>query len=258
MSQDEPGEASLSPVKMLGIALAVYLIWTLATYLLEGRVHLLISGDPVGRLAYAVIANILIGTVGALVVMNLFRRQGGIPREYFGFQPAKRTLFSLIGAFVLGLRVFTLQSQKTLDPVVVLNVFAQVFTTSTAEVLVVYALVGVAGAWMTRSLGNVPSGIVGIALASVLFGAYHIAHSPPFSTLSMILLLTFVGVVTGVFYFLVREIYATIVFHNFPALFGVMQNVDPAMFASPNTFLLGTMLITVVILVGTERYLLRR
>jgi membrane protease YdiL (CAAX protease family) len=142
--------------------------------------------------------------------------------------------------------------------VVVLNVFAQVFTTSTAEVLVVYALVGVAGAWMTRSLGNVPSGIVGIALASVLFGAYHIAHSPPFSTLSMILLLTFVGVVTGVFYFLVREIYATIVFHNFPALFGVMQNVDPAMFASPNTFLLGTMLITVVILVGTERYLLRR
>ncbi len=258
MSQDEAGEASLSPVKMLVIALAVYLIWTLVTYLLEGRVHLLISGDPIGRLAYAVIANILIGTVAALVVMSIFRKQGGIPREYFGFQPAKRTLVSIIGAFVLGLLIFVLQSPATLDPVVVLNVFAQVFTTSTAEVLVVYALVGVAGAWLTRSLGRIPSLIVGIALASVLFGAYHIAHSPPFNTLSMILLLTIVGVVTGVFFFVVREIYSTIVFHNFLALFGVMQNIDPAMFASPNTFLLGMMVVTVAVLVGTEQYLLRR
>ncbi len=60
-------------------------------YLLEGRVHLLISGDPVGRLAYAVVANLLIGTVFTLYVMSVFRRRGGIPREYFGFQPAKRT-----------------------------------------------------------------------------------------------------------------------------------------------------------------------
>lgn len=242
---------------MLGIALAVYLFWTLATYLLEGRVNLLISGDPVGRLTYAVIANLLIGTVLALYIMNLFWKSGGISREEFGFQPAKRTLVSLIGAFVLGLLIFVLQSPKSLDPVVVLNVFAQVFTTSTAEILVVYALVGVTGVCLTRSLGRIPSLIVGIALASVLFGAYHIAHSPPFNTLSLILLLTLIGVITGVFFFLVREIYSTIVFHNFLALFGVMQNADPANFQAPNALLLGMMVVTVAVLVVTEGYLFR-
>ncbi|MDN7024236.1 hypothetical protein FGU65_04915 [Methanoculleus sp. FWC-SCC1] len=258
MSRNGDGEGRLSPATMLGIALALYLLWTLATYLLEGRIHLLISGDPAARLTYAVVANLLIGTVAALGIMNVFRRRGGIPRQYFGFQPAGRTLVSIAGAFALGLLIFVLQSPVTLDPVVVLNVFAQVFTTSTAEVLVVYALVGAAGAWLTRSLGRIPSIIVGIALASVLFGAYHIAHSQPFNTLPLILLLTLVGVVTGVFYFLVREIYATIVFHNFLALFGVVQSIDPANFQAPNALLLGMMVVTVAVLVGTEQYLLRR
>ncbi|MDI6720727.1 MAG: hypothetical protein QMD46_14105, partial [Methanomicrobiales archaeon] len=120
-------------MQLLGIALGVYLLWTLATYLLEGRIHLLISGDPIGRLIYAVVANLLIGTVLALFVLGVFRSRGGIARSYLGFQPPRRTLLSILGAFVLGLLVFILQSPPTLDPIVVLNVFAQVFNTSTAE-----------------------------------------------------------------------------------------------------------------------------
>ena len=59
--------------------------------------------------------------------------------------------------------------------------------------------------------------------ASVLFGLYHFAHSSPFSTIPMVALLTGVGFVTSAFFFLSRDIYATIVLHNFLGVFGVVQ-----------------------------------
>ena len=59
--------------------------------------------------------------------------------------------------------------------------------------------------------------------ASVLFGLYHFAYSSPFSTIPMVALLTGVGFVTSAYFFLSRDIYATIVFHNFLGVFGVVQ-----------------------------------
>ena len=99
--------------------------------------------------------------------------------------------------------------------------------------------------------------IVGIVLAAILFGAYHIAHSPPFNTVSLILLLTVIGAITAVYFFLVREVYSTIVFHNFLALIGVIQNVNIANFQAPNPGLLGMMLVTLAVLVALDAYLIR-
>jgi hypothetical protein len=66
--------------------------------------------------------------------------------------------------------------------------------------------------------------VVGAALvASVLFGLYHFAHSAPFNTVEMVALLTVVGLVTSAFFFVARDVYATIVFHNFLGMFGVVQ-----------------------------------
>jgi membrane protease YdiL (CAAX protease family) len=257
MMKEERTPAVISPVNLFGIALAVYLIWTLATYLLEGRLNLLVTGDPIARLIYALVANILIGTVLVIVVVKQFRTRNGIPQEYFGFQPLKRTMVSVLAAFILGLVIFVVSAPRTLDPVIVLNVFAQVFTTSTAEILVVYVLAGVAGAWMVRSYGRALSILAGIVLASVLFGAYHLAHSPPFNTVSMILLLTFIGAITGVFFFPVREIYSTIIFHNFFALIGVMGNIDTANIQAPNVFLLVMMLVTTGVIAGMDLWLIR-
>lgn len=258
MARQERTPGTLSPAKALGIALGLYLVWTSATYLLEGRTNLLITGDPLGRLVYALVANLLIGTVLGLLAVRVFRREAGIPRDSLGFQPLARTLVSIAVAGVLGLLAFMLSAPGTLNPVVILNVFAQVFTTSTAEILVVYVLVGATGAHLVRSRGRVPSVLAGIVLAAVLFGVYHVAHSPPFNTASMVLLLTLVGAVTGVFFFTVRELYATIVFHNFLALFGVMRNVDVADYQAPNAALLGMMMLTIAVLVGLDLHLVRR
>ena len=63
---------------------------------------------------------------------------------------------------------------------------------------------------------------------SVLFGLYHIAHSPPFNTLSMIVFLTSVGVLTGFFFLVIGDLWATILFHNFLALHGVLTALEQA------------------------------
>lgn len=76
---------------------------------------------------------------------------------------------------------------------------------------------------MLRPRGRAVS-VVGAALvASVLFGLYHFAHSAPFNTVEMVALLTVVGLVTSAFFFVARDVYATIVFHNFLGMFGVVQ-----------------------------------
>jgi hypothetical protein len=258
MPQERRAPTPRSHSAIFGIALGVYLVWTAATYLLEGRIGLLISGDPSGRLVYALVANLLLGTVLVLFILSSFRRDREIPDEVYGFQSLRRTVISVIGAFALGAVIFILSSPKTLDPVVILNLFAQAINTSTAEVLVIYLLVGATVVWLLESRGRGISLLAGIMIAAVLFGVYHIAHSPPFNTAPVIMMLTLVGVVTAVFFLVVREVYATIVFHNFLALFGVIQNIDVANFQHPNLFLLGVLLVTLAVLIGLDLSLIRK
>lgn len=56
--------------KPILLSIFVYLIWLLATYMLEGRVSLLERVDPIGRMEYAVITNIFIGTVFGFTMLK--------------------------------------------------------------------------------------------------------------------------------------------------------------------------------------------
>lgn len=59
--------------------------------------------------------------------------------------------------------------------------------------------------------------------AAVLFGLYHVAHSPPFNSLRMVLLLSVVGLLTSALFFISRSVYGTIMLHNFLGPFGVID-----------------------------------
>jgi hypothetical protein len=49
--------------------------------------------------------------------------------------------------------------------------------------------------------------IVGAAVAIVLFGLYHFAHSPPFNQPNMVIILMYPSLLTSIVYFVVRDIY---------------------------------------------------
>ena len=78
--------------------------------------------------------------------------------------------------------------------------------------LIYLALVGAAAQVLLRRAGRATSIVLAAVLASALFGAYHYAHSTPFNTLQMVLLLAVVGLFTSAFFFVSRDIAGTIVF----------------------------------------------
>jgi hypothetical protein len=214
---------------MMRWSLGLYLLWTGATWLLEGRLLMLLRPDAVGaRVAYVVLANMLVGTLGALWVLRRSAFEGVLELEQAGFRTRRRIAVSLAAGTALGLGTYLLQGAPSLDPVVVLNGFCQTLTVSVAEVLVCWAVIGAGAEALLRPRGKATAVLVGAAVSSVLFGLYHLAHSPPFNTVHMVLLLTCVGLATSLFFFLARDVYGTIVFHNFLAVFGVVQALAAA------------------------------
>ena len=266
-SRDSWGVSTLRRLSPLGktvVAMGVYVIWTAITWLLEGRIRTLLRPEATAdRILYTGIANLLVGTILALWLVREFVATGFSTRERLGFRSPGRTLAAVLLAGVLGSVLYVVQRPPSTDPVVVLNAFAQVLPVSIAEIVVCWVIVGgsVLALLGERGTNEYLSNAIAIAVSSVLFGAYHLAHSPPFNTPEMIGLLTGVGVVTSLFYFVGRSAYGALVLHNFLALFGVTSALAEAgqlgTYQEPVVPLLVTALVSLVVLVTLERTIVR-
>lgn len=238
-------------------AIGLYALWVLLTYLLEGR--LLTLNRPEAkrqRAAYAFLANIAVGIVLAGWLLSVLVDSHDMLPHRAGFQDGARIVVSLLAAVALGAIFFRLQRPPTNHPVVLLNSFAQVWTVSAAEVMVCWAVVGAVVEESLRDQGKALAVIAAALVASLLFGAYHIAHSPPFNSPRMIFGLSVIGLLTSVFFFVSRDIYGTIVFHNFFAVFGVLRALSRAdklaEFETPSVPLVATAAISLVALVAVH------
>jgi hypothetical protein len=221
---------SRNALKLMAIALSVYIIWVVATYILEGRIHLFQKVDPIGRMTYVVIANIAIGTVLSAIAMRYLLKAQLLKPEQLGLSKSRlRTAAIIASATAGGLVLFMLQNPTTLEPIVVLNAFMQVLPVSIAEVMVCWALIGSSFESLIRNNNNkgriVSSAIIGAVAASVLFGLYHYAHSPPFNQTSVVLFLMLPSIATAVTYFLGRDIYAAVIVQNFIGIVGVLAGL---------------------------------
>ncbi|MFD1647428.1 type II CAAX prenyl endopeptidase Rce1 family protein [Haloarchaeobius litoreus] len=261
-----PGDSGRQPppFRVLAVAVATYLVWTAVTYLLEGRLRTLLRPDAVGdRLVYALVANVVVGTLLALWVARRFVAGGLLTREQLGFGAARRTLLAVLAGGVAGGGLFLAQDPPSTDPTVLTNAFAQVLTVSIAELVVCWALLGgTVEAWLRQRgvPGPVAAGLA-LVLSSVAFGLYHVAHSPPFDQPGTIAVLTVVGLGTGLFFFVGRSLYGALVFHNCMALFGVTRALAESgrldAFRTVQVPLLATALVSLVVLVAAERLLVR-
>jgi hypothetical protein len=123
-----------------------------------------------------------------------------------------------------------------MHPIVVFNVYMQVLPVSIAEVVVCWAVIGTSFESLAKrkvSKNKAISILIGAVVASVLFGVYHFAHSPPFNEVNMVLFLMIPAIAPSVVYFLGRDIYATIIIQNFLGIFGVMQTIDLQVYSQP-------------------------
>lgn len=243
-------------------ALGLFAVWMAATWLLEGRIETLHRpGAVTDRLVYTVVANILIGIVGAAVVSKFLLGHSADKLALAGFGARSRTLLWLPLGFALGLIAYFGQGAPSRDPIVVLNAYAQVLVVSVAEVAVCWAVV--AGV-LRSTLGGRSwrAGLIAALAGSILFGAYHFAHSPPFNSVEMVGFLTIIGFLTSAVFLVSRDIYGTIAFHNFLGVFGVVQALTAGgqieSFGTLQVPLIGTALLAVAVLVACDVLLIRR
>ncbi len=206
------------------ISLGLFLAWTAATWVFEGRTLTLLRPEAVAdRLAYALAVNLALGIAGGIALLRWLVRRHGLDPQRCGFASPGRAAVAAPAGFALGLAAYVVQGAPSTNAVVVLNAFAQVFVVSAAEVVVCWALVGcTAEAALRRTCGRAAPAIAAV-VSSALFGLYHFAHSPPFNTWPTVGLLAVVGLATGAFFFLTRDVLGTVVFHNFLGVFGVVQ-----------------------------------
>src|SRR5215204_7792827 len=131
--------AAPSTRRALTLAIGLYLVWVLATYLLEGRIHTLLRPEAMGaRLSYALVANVLIGIGGSALVIRFLSRAGTVSTQQAGF----RGLAHAVIAVAVGFAFYALQGAPSWNPVVLTNAYAQVLVGSIAEILVCWAVIG--------------------------------------------------------------------------------------------------------------------
>jgi len=211
----------------LTLALGLYLVWVLATYLLEGRIHTFQRPEAVGaRLFYALATNVLIGIGASALVIRSLSRAGAISTEQVGFRGLGHAAIAVVIGVALGFAFYALQGAPTWNPIVLINAYAQVLVTTIAEILVCWAVIGSVSQALLQDRGRWVSLILAAVIASVFFGVYHFAHSPPFNTVPLVVILSVVGLVTSVFFFVSRDVYGTIVFHNFSGILGVIRALE--------------------------------
>lgn len=250
------------PRSELWLAFGLFVLWTGATWGLEGaRLTFLRPEAAADRLVYAVVANLAVGTVGACLLLGRLIRRAPTPAAAFGFAPPGRTAAAVAAGSILGAALFLAQRPPTLDPRILLNLFSQVWVVSAAEVLVCWGVVGAVAAraapgprWASLALG--------VTVGALAFGVYHYAHSPPFNTVRMVALLTVVGVVSGAFFAIARDVYGTMVFHNFLGLYGVAdaaaRSGGLAAFETIRPPLVGMAAVSLLVLLVADRRLVRR
>lgn len=274
--------------KLVLVSVFVYIIWVFVTYMLEGRINLLQRVDPIGRTEYAVIANILIGTVFGLIMLKPSLKSKFVTHKQLGFQSPRRIVIPVAVAAFIGFALF-FRDPASSNTVVIMNVFSQTLPTSIAEVVVCWAIVGTAFESLVRSRMNgkdvlnskkgailhlnwtsigrrrreittiyILSLIAGATVSIVLFGIYHFAHSPPFNQPNMVLFLMIPAILTSVLYFIGREIYSTIIIHNFLALIGVSGNIDVTALTLPLYPIMIIALVSVIVLIVSDIFLIRR
>jgi hypothetical protein len=255
---DRPARSSLI------VALGLYGVWTAATWALEGRVRTLLRSEAAfDRALYAVIANLMIGTLGAAWVVRWMVLVGHAGRRDAGFGPPARSALAVAAGLGLGFGLYAAQGAPTVDPVVLANAFAQVLVVSAAEVMVCWAVVGSAALATLRARGwrRVHAALGAAVAASLLFGLYHYAHSPPFDSHSMVALLAAVGLATGLFLLVSRDVYGTVAFHNWLGVFGVAQAMRTSVtldaLAALRVPLLAMGALSVAVLVGADRLWIR-
>jgi hypothetical protein len=250
--------APVSPfVRLLVIPFAVAAAWLLETFLLEGNVHLFQRFEPAGIILYTLIACILLGMIVPFICITRSFVSGAVNIYQIGFRSLRRTLPACAVTGITGYAVVILFNPFGTDRIAFVNAFLLLLPTASASVMTCWVLVGTHVQALVRSGGALFSIPAGVVITSVVFGITPLAHSFPVVHQDTTFWFICIGIITSLFFFSVRDVYATTIAVAGSSIFVLgpvmdtvnLQNSAPAVYFSA--------VLAVAVLAGIHWYISR-
>ncbi len=191
------------------IPVLVYSIWLMEIFLLEGNKRLFSRPDSAGLVIYTLVACVLIGSVVPLFLIRRSFFSGTVNLFQIGFRSARRTLLACAVTFAICSVLVVLFSPLGMDRLSFFRVFLLLLPTGIASAMVCWVLVGTHVQALVRSGGAPASICAGVVVTSILFGIVPIVQTPGVLPQEMTLWNLGSGIIAALFFFSVRDVYAT-------------------------------------------------
>jgi hypothetical protein len=250
-------ELNRATTRLLVIPLAVYAAWLLEIFLLEGSLHLFERFDPPLLFLYTLIACILTGTVVPLICIRTAFISGAVNMFQIGFRSFRRTVMACTLTGILCYASVIFLNPFGTDRVTFLNAFLLLLPGAIASVMICWILVGTHVQAFVRSGGVAVSVSVGIMVTSALFGLTIFAFFPATFHQDTLFISVFAGVVAAVFFFAVRDVYATSIVVGVCNVLTMANRISPAYLNNKSVFMGINATLAVAALAGIHWYLFR-
>ena len=244
-------------IRLLFIPLLVYVVWVLETFLFEGNVHLFLQPDPMGLLLYTFVACILVGLVVPVILMLRAFMSGAVNMFQFGFRSLRRTILTAALTGLIVCAAVALQNPFGADRPAFAAAFLLLLPTGIASVMICWVLTGTHVQALVRDGGAIVSISAGVVITAILFGLTSPVQLPGAGSQDGLFWYISAGIIAALFFFSVRDVWATSVAVTAILVYLVAGRFDAARLHQVLPFISFSAVITVVVLAIIHWYLSR-
>jgi hypothetical protein len=245
-------------LRLLIIPLLVWSAWMAEIFLLEGTRSLFLNPAPLPLAVYTVVGCILTGIFVPVLILHRSFISGAVNMFQAGFGSVRRTLavctLTAIACFLfVGLMVPDGYQRMALP-----GIFLLCLPTAIAAVMICWVLVGTHLQALVRPGGaafTIPTGVV---ITAVLFGLTTQVHTPASGLEDPLAAGILLGLVTALFFFSIRDVYATGIVLTTGMALVYAGRIDPGTLSSMMPGVAFSALLGILALVATHGYLSRR
>jgi hypothetical protein len=214
-------------IRLLMIPFAVYTAWMLETFLLEGSTNLFVRFDPAGLFLYTIIACIITGMILPLLCIRKAFITGAVNMFQIGFRSFRRTILTGVLTCIIVYAAVIFFSPFGTDRLMFANAFLLLLPGAIATVTICFVLIGTHIQAFVRSGGALLSLSLGTMVTAMLFGMTIFAYFPAVMVKDTVFVLVGVGIIAGLFFFAVRDVYATTIVVGGCSVFIYADRINP-------------------------------
>ncbi len=206
-----PTASQQAVIRLLIIPVLIYCAWLVEIFLLEGNQSLFLAPAALPLAIYTVVGCILTAMIVPVLLIHRSFLSGAVNMFQIGFRPLRRTvtacMLTMVACFLIAIIITPANALRMALP----GLFLLYLPTGIAAVMICWVLVGTHLQALVRSGGTVVSVPTGVVVTAILFGLTTRVHTPAAGLTDPLVAGILLGIVTALFFFAVRDVYATVI-----------------------------------------------